>query len=247
VLSNTEAHDELVSEAVWQAAQTTPRPRRRNGVHPLSGLLVCGNCGHTLSGWWQRVNGQAYRRYRCGGCHRCTIPADKLEEHLRDKLARMLPLIAEARADVDGLGEVEAQLAEARAERTRFARDRAAEKALGREAWLAGAEARTEAVLEAEARYHALASQVARTERVPIADELDDPDQLRRAASIAFDYVTGTVLPGRGHVSDRVTFAPTLAATWPEHPEERAAYDRYYDEQQRRRKLVAELLAELGS
>jgi DNA invertase Pin-like site-specific DNA recombinase len=197
-------HPPLTTLACWTAAQTEPQARRTNGVYPLTGLVEC-SCGGSLVGGLQTQRGRKYRRMRCGTCERTSISADKLETYVRDMLAARLEDgdgFGDHRPGPDGLGKTQAALAAAEAERTRYAADLDIREDLGDEAWRVGARARSLAVEQAQARYQAVASQTARTEALPAADELTDPDKL--VAALRGLGAGIVVRPGRGRVQDRV-------------------------------------------
>ena len=200
------AHPAIVDFDVWTEAQTEPRSRRSNGDYPLSGIATC-QCGAPLIGALQHVNGRTYRRMRCsdtscrGGS---AISAEKLEGYVREQLAAKL---GDRRFRISlapvGLDEARDALSLAETERKRYAVDLAAREALGDDAWLAGARARTAAVEEAQEAYQLIAGQSARSEVLPAASELDDDEQLLRAVRAA--VISISVRPGRGDVADRVS------------------------------------------
>lgn len=74
----------LVEESTWLAAQNVMNaPGRGSGArksvrkHLLTGLLVCGQCGDTLSGQWTKTRGVI--NYACPGCHRVSVRAEHIE------------------------------------------------------------------------------------------------------------------------------------------------------------------------
>jgi len=205
-LVNTQAHKPLTTLEDWTAAQTTPGARRANGDYMLSGIARCGECGSALVGQLQTVHGRTYRRYRCGTCARCSILADKLEEHVRDALKaavanrafrmRFVP------GDVDGARDA---LKRAEAELKAYLTNPAL-SALG-DAFQAGAEVRAKAVEDARAAYQTLAGQAAHSELLSEPDQLDDRVQFERALrAIGEVGIVIRVLPGRAAVADRVEF-----------------------------------------
>ena len=199
------AHPAIVDFDTWTEAQTAPRARRSNGDYVLSGIASC-QCGAPLVGALQSVHGRTYRRYRCsapacrGGS---SISAEKLETYIRSQLAAKL---GDRRFRISlapvGLDDARDALSLAETERKRYAVDLAAREALGDDAWLAGARARTAAVEAAQEAYQLIAGQSARSEVLPAASELDDDEQLLRAVRAA--VVSISVRPGRGDVADRV-------------------------------------------
>ena len=87
---NLEAHEPLVSEAAWQAAQAKRRPRpakRLEGVALLATLVRCASCGHIMS----RRSSTGGGADQCPKHHSgqpCPAPAamkaDKLDAYLDD-------------------------------------------------------------------------------------------------------------------------------------------------------------------
>lgn len=93
----------LVDPDLWRAVQNKMNaPGRKPGPkavskHLLTGMLICGGCGHHLSGHWvmQRTGGQPGRlkagearrpgiiahtiTYACKGCYGCSIRAEHIE------------------------------------------------------------------------------------------------------------------------------------------------------------------------
>lgn len=207
MLVSPKRHDALTTLDDWTTAQTEPQGRRPNGDYPLSGLVSCEACDSPLVGALQSVHGKRYRRMRCsnpacrGGS---SISADKLEAHVHERIAARLGDCAfRLRLAPVGLDEARAALEHAEDERERYATDLTAREAFGEKAWLAGARARTAAVDEARERYQTLAGQSARSDVLPAADEVHDPEQLLRAIRAGVTVLS--VRPGRGLIGERVT------------------------------------------
>lgn len=92
-------HEPLLPAAVWEAAQARMAGRERRtgraaaGVHPLTGLAVCGLCGGPMHGVAQR----RHTYYRCsrrehrGGCALPYVRAAELEGRV---VAALAPLAA---------------------------------------------------------------------------------------------------------------------------------------------------------
>jgi DNA invertase Pin-like site-specific DNA recombinase len=84
------AHEAIVDEALWQAAQRRDKEPARSGRksdrHLLAGLVRCAKCGGSMSVWYGKKEpkyGTPQRRYRCGtrGCSRpmVSVNAEPLE------------------------------------------------------------------------------------------------------------------------------------------------------------------------
>jgi DNA invertase Pin-like site-specific DNA recombinase len=108
----------LVEEPLWRAVQANmaarggPRRGQRRSVrrHLLTGILLCGKCGHTLGGSWvmQKTGGKSGRpkagqhkephpgtlshliAYTCKGCHGVSIRAAHVEPWLIELIGRRL-------------------------------------------------------------------------------------------------------------------------------------------------------------
>ncbi|MCF8603267.1 recombinase family protein [Gordonia sp. HY442] len=82
----------LVDEPTWRAVRTMLDDRQRGrATHRkflLSRLLVCGKCGHWLTGV-HRARGVAYG---CTKCYGCTIAAAEVEEFVRELVAARLAM-----------------------------------------------------------------------------------------------------------------------------------------------------------
>jgi DNA invertase Pin-like site-specific DNA recombinase len=97
------AHEALVSEEEWQAAQGVKAPRlsRRQGSL-LAGVLVCGSCGGKL------VSGSAGKgrgsRYRCQnyGTGECAAPASVSHDHADPYVEAAFLKWAAERVEVEG-------------------------------------------------------------------------------------------------------------------------------------------------
>jgi site-specific DNA recombinase len=124
---------QLVSRAVWEAAQPEPAKRRRaKGTFPLSGLAVCGTCGGPLVG--ARGGADGRRMLRCAAglkTHRgprCKAPAavsaEPLESLVRRRVAEALrehPGYQQRdEDDAEALQRAEETLQEAEADRAAF-------------------------------------------------------------------------------------------------------------------------------
>ncbi len=213
-LVNPEAHEPLVPLGTWIAAQVERvQPRMRSLDYPLSGIARCASCGGPLVGQigHARKDGVAPRRYRCGykwnEGEQCEAPAsclaEPLERTVRDELRSLLKgLTAEGALVGDRLAEVEAEIEQARADRLEFATDLEIKRALGIEAYRAGCQARADAVAKLEAAYREEAARHTGRRQLPLADELDDPDQFQRALDATVERID--VIRGRGPFDGRV-------------------------------------------
>jgi site-specific DNA recombinase len=84
--------DPIVTEDEHQALKALLAPKKSNGNgqprarrHPLTGVMVCGSCGHPMSG---RTQPDGRRSYACpsgqGGCGRVAIGASAAEDVVLD-------------------------------------------------------------------------------------------------------------------------------------------------------------------
>lgn len=84
------AHEAIVDEPLWQAAQRRDKEPARSGRksdrHLLAGLVRCAKCGRSMSVWYGKTEpkyGTRQRRYRCGNraCSRpiTSVNAEPLE------------------------------------------------------------------------------------------------------------------------------------------------------------------------
>ncbi len=181
--------------------------------YPLSGIARCGSCGGPLVGQIGHVrqDGTAPRRYRCStrwnDGERCDAAASCLAEPLEEAVIGQLRSLLEGvtvelSESTDRLAELEQEVEQARADRLEFATDLEIKRALGMDAYRAGCQARAEAVEKAEAAYRAEARRAKGTRELPLADELDDPDQLQRALGATVECVK--LIGGRGPLAERI-------------------------------------------
>lgn len=192
---NTEAHEPLVDEPLWLAAQhPTPAPARRpsRGGYLLAGIVRCASCLYTLQG---TTTSRGKRIYRCGRRHSagiCTNPtrirADVLEGAVVAELkARATaPVHAGDTGDVaplrDALDVAERRLAQVM---TDEARD-----ALG-PLWAPDVKARREARDEAARILGDAQTRHTPTIAVDLIEHWDDgPDIGDRAATVIMDLET---------------------------------------------------------
>lgn len=233
-LHNLSAHDPIVSEELWQAAQRTSAPRGRVPLEPrlLSklGVFVCGTCGARMSlssGLaHHRAGGKRYAYYRCaadaGDCpQRAYISADVADGEVLEELQRVIGERWQGRASIEADAE-EARLEREKAEQAyeRTGRSYAASESAD-EPWaideLAKLRQRRDAAIE---RHERLAS-AAGSLTVTLAREADgDVERRPTLLSEQRDLVLAVferirVMPGRG--PGRLRFEP-LALNPPSDP-----------------------------
>jgi recombinase-like zinc beta ribbon protein len=205
---NPDAHDPLdgLDATTWQAAQTDPRPRRANGDYPLSHAVHCGRCGDGLVGGLQTVKGRQYRRYRCSNpaCKGGTsVRAERLEDHVRAEVKLALGK-RQFRDQFAPEGEADAKVAweAAKAERKALmAKVKPSHPEF--ETYLAEADAE---IVRTGSAYAEIAKLARTHERLPEADQLDDPIRYAVALRAITSVVAIIVAPGRGAIEDRVIF-----------------------------------------
>ena len=151
-LVNLTAHEPIVSELEWQAAQTKPETRRaKSDEFPLSALASCSTCGNHMSGSRSKRNkeGESKRAYRCSRSQayyvakgeRCPKPAsilaDTLEQYSLLSIVGAieqdgLPSLTDANAGpVEDVVKLQAELDRAEAELQAFAADQTMRTVLG--------------------------------------------------------------------------------------------------------------------
>lgn len=189
--------------AALRSHRKGPNARR----HVLTGLLICGRCGATMTGG-SRVG--PHRSYACqnplrGGCGRCSIQANIVEPYVIGVALARLPLL-EAKADVD-VEPLMADLREVEARVAQLAKDHYVGQVIGRPAYLA-------ANNELEAQVEQLRRQVS-TARSPlsgadmlhIADDWEHKGLSWRQGVLKAVLENVTIIPGLGrrpNVDDRI-------------------------------------------
>jgi len=201
---NLSAHEPLVEERTWEAAQSKPKFRAPIGAYPLSGILRCA-CGSAMSG--QKVSPER-RRYRCSrlepekGPH-SIVNATLIEEAMRETIRAG---IGQAKlrlgTNAPDLAALEAVVEDAASELKKFGSDTRARTVLGDDAWYEGMESRRAELDEARARYQEGLRSASAVVTLPAADELDDDAQLRRALEAMVEAID--VAPGRRPIAERV-------------------------------------------
>ena len=166
-LVNSDAHEAIIDEATWQAAQRQPGVQKTSAgpASLLSGLIRCAGCRYRMSA---SRGGKMIRVYRCIGEHgagKCPAPAvitaDKIEEWVVDQIKaqwqtrfELVPQSAHEQKDLDA---AIAALEEAREELAAFAADTKARKMLG-DAYHPAMEKRAAEVEAAQAEIRRLAA-----------------------------------------------------------------------------------------
>ena len=202
-------HDALTDLATWTAAQTDPRHRRSNGDYPLTHFVHCKRCGSGLVGALQTVRkGTSYRRMRCSGAAckgGCSMRAEVIEGYMLEAMKRALSTRGfRDRFAPDGLAEAETELAATQAERSALtAKVKPSHPDFS--AWLAAADADVDI---AQRRYLTIAGRANHAEDLPQASELHKPEQFARALRAATSVGRFIVRPGRGPITERVSFEP---------------------------------------
>ena len=210
-----DTHAPLVSRAVFEAAQTTPRGKGPSERFPLSGLLRCKTCGNTMIGG---RGGNKQRTYRCTATtvlfqgEKCpkgaTVVADRVETYLREiaevALTGMVATVSDP--DADALTLLERAVSDAEAELDAFAGDLQMRSALGNR-YHGHLQARVNAVERARVAYRASAREANESLRLTGPEILEDPEMLPVVLRSMFDSVQ--IVPGRGmKIEDRVRLIP---------------------------------------
>ena len=156
------AHEALVSEQDWKAAQPSKRePRTRHGGGSLlAGLVRCGGCGYVMGASSSRSG----RRYNCGRQHgtgTCPEPTTAQAEQL-EQLAEAAFLerhgaarVQQENTDDPAVAETRAELERAAAEFIAWRDDTAMREVLGAANYRAGLIARKQAHDTAEEAHEA--------------------------------------------------------------------------------------------
>ena len=155
---NPDAHDALVTEEQWRAAQMTPRLYDGGKIDKplplLSGLIRCAGCRYSMS----IGNGsKGERLYRCRRRHVtgvCPAPAQIIAEHIEQYVEELaLAEIPETVRPITSSTErerIEAALNQAHADLEDFRKDREARRKLGAD-WHSWLDTYLDAVSELEA------------------------------------------------------------------------------------------------
>jgi len=222
---------EIVAKAVWPAiverdvfdgvTAVLTNPARRVGTrgrkYLLSGLAVCGKCGHTLGSAMPQARG-GQPRYHCKHCNGLTRkiePVDKYvldvmaerlsREDARDLVAKRGPDLAALNAKANGLRERQDAMAVAHAEGTvTLSQLTAFNRTV--DAQLAEINAQT----EDNAKVRVLADVIVAGDRAAVLRRLHGYD-LDRQRAIVDVLLTVTILPGQKRGAFRTDL---LAITW---------------------------------
>jgi site-specific DNA recombinase len=197
-LVNTEAHEPMVDEATWLAAQRTPGTKRTNAgrINLLSGLIRCAGCRYRMSA---SRGGGNLRVYRCIGDHgggKCPAPAviecERVEQfalgEVQDQWEARFAVTLQKVGGAEDADEIAARLAEARGELEAFANDLSARRLLGGGYHLA-LETRANAVSAIEAEWSALDARQGRAAASEISWDSLDRGELREVLAGALDAV----------------------------------------------------------
>ena len=173
--TSRDAHEAVVDEAIWQAAQNgaTVSPLRTSGDGALlHGILRCAGCRHAMlrTAKRERKTGGPYREYRCRREHASgTCPAsgsiqtDVIESYVVEQFFAALEpegILAARVADDSEIENVRAEVELAELELAAWVETFSVAE-LGRELFLEGLRARETRLDEARAAYGALASSTA--------------------------------------------------------------------------------------
>jgi site-specific DNA recombinase len=214
---NAEAHEPLVSRALWEAAQHEPRTYRlTTGRYPLSGIPLCATCGNPLVAGTKTSGGKL--TYRCCAAQtlyrgeRCTkaaqVVAERLEDHLRERLRPILKARVSIADGNDDLALAERVVLEAEGELDAFAADLTIRRALGGR-YQDHLASRVEQVEQARTAYRSLARKAQSRERFNSADVLDGDDPVLFAELLrGMTEITIVVATGRAPLSERVRIFP---------------------------------------
>ena len=203
-----DAHEPLTTLADWTAAQTEPRHRTDERQLCALGDRAVRRLRRTddrepSDGQGSRVpaDGLLSEEQRPGGLQGPARSAPSFEDHVRgSSLNALADFTIRVRYVPGDLEEARTALEHAESELSKFVTDTGLRDVLG-DAWREGAEVRAREVEEARERYQGVASEHGRNEVLPAADELDDPEQFKRALAAMVEEII--VHSGRGAVEDR--------------------------------------------
>jgi DNA invertase Pin-like site-specific DNA recombinase len=212
---NPEAHEALVSPAIWSAAQHERRSRPRAGhAYPLSGIAICVTCGNAMTSG--PGSSTRKRRYRCTAAqtlhrgprcpHPASVAADWLEQYVRETIA---PYMAFHIGGADGSEEfalAERVLHEAEGELDAFAADFTLRRALGSR-YAEHRALRVEHVEKARAAYAEHAKSAQARERIRGIDLATSTPQ-EMAELLRGIEASILVTAGRGNDPGRIRIVP---------------------------------------
>lgn len=204
-LVNPTAHDPLIDEDTWLAAQRTPSAKRTNSdrLNLVAGLVRCAGCRYRMVA---SRGGANIGVYRCTGEHgagKCPAPAVVKRERIEEWVLRQVQEQWQARfalsihdtATDSQLEEAAQILADAREELNAFANDLTARRLLG-DAYHSAMETRVRTVEAAEGELRRLDCEREQVARSQLSWESLDPAETREVLAGALDAVF--VRRGRG-------------------------------------------------
>ena len=192
---NPEAHEPIVTQAEFDAAQTQrtllrPHDGSIASLALLGGLARCAGCGHTLkiAGGRVRSSGERYASYYCvgryakGGCPaRATIRASYLDDYVEQRVLTALTaadgFVAQALEQSEEITEAQRRLESAEHELSLYLQTDLI-STVGHDAFLAGVETRQNAVDEARGELEARRAQSLVFDQLPSGDLLEAWPQL---------------------------------------------------------------------
>jgi site-specific DNA recombinase len=209
---NLEAHEPLVSRAVWEAAQCEPRARATSGDYPLSGVACCETCGLPMVAGPKSSTGK--RMYRCSGAQtltrgeRCSHPAvivaDRLEGHILPGVRSALRGNVRTTDGSDELVKAEQRMVDEQDKLQALIDATDLRDLAGRDTFMRSVKKQTTIVEKATGNYRELARQSQSLDNAAIESILDGTD-LRAVGELLRGLLSVTVKPGRGTVEDRTS------------------------------------------
>lgn len=197
-LVNTDAHEPMIDEATWLAAQRQPGVQRTSAGHVslLAGLIRCSGCRYRMNASRGGKNIRVYRCVKHHGGGLCpapaTVTAERVEDfvlgEVQDQWQARFAVTIEEPASSASAEEVAARLAEARSELELFAHDVAARRLLG-DGYHAALEARANAVSAVEGEWLALDAKQREAAASEISWDSLDRKELREVLAGALDAV----------------------------------------------------------
>src|SRR5215211_3723794 len=165
---NDKAHEPLVTQAEWDAAQGGKTLLRSKGDSLaaktlLKGIIRCAGCGHTLkiAGSLDKKSGSRYPTYYCTG--RSTIRASVIDQYVEEQVLAALAAdggpLAQAVEASEKTEQAARSVAAAEHELDLFVTNPQLLTAIGQDKFMQGVEARQRALDEARAELAELRSQ----------------------------------------------------------------------------------------
>jgi len=203
-VTNRQACEPLVTEAEWQAAQTTsnpkPRPQARRDKNLLAGIIRCASCRYVMTASDAQVKRKGKKQtipvYRCRRVHargRCSAPSTitrkSIEPYVEDAFRSEMAGTSFTAAQTDTkIAQAQEQLAALEAELAKFAADTTVRDALGESAYHAAMQSRADGVDAAREALRSLSTSTATLAGVETWDDLS-VDERRRVLGGAIDAV----------------------------------------------------------